>query len=112
MRFRGATDTLREGNYGIYGGIFATRPADYPADVEYIQIYNFDEEGVSGAPFAGDWLLLNIVIQSGGTDADGWFQIIFVTNQDASEAGKLIYVDNFRITVPAGRTAVEDWSLF
>ncbi|MBN2328707.1 MAG: hypothetical protein JXR73_16315 [Candidatus Omnitrophica bacterium] len=202
--------------------IYATRPADFPDALEYVQVYSFDEEGDNFAPvgwqsaggdvftgfgdvepsegenymeimlgewwvqearttdakgasdlwaqatdivmdvrvsedFTGSWLLLNPVVQSGGEDADGnplepvnswdtygerdirwsfevgtwftiawpfradlhrgalgdygWFQIVLVTNQDAAEAGKSIYIDNFRLAAPS-QTKVPDWSVF
>lgn len=46
------------------------------------------------------------------TNEGGWFQIILVTNKDAAEAGKSIYVDNFRLAVAAEGSGVEHWSLF
>ncbi len=202
--------------------IYASRPAEFPAELEYITVYSFDEEGANAAPvgwqasngeayigigditpsegsnymeiilgegwimqaqttdakgatdrwdeaidlvmdvrvseeFTGSWLLFNPVVQSGGEDPDGnpleqvnswdsygerainseefigqwksiawpfrleehidalgdngWFQIILVTNQDAAEAGRSIFVDNFRIAVPS-ETAIGDWSVF
>ncbi|MBZ0256634.1 hypothetical protein K8I31_11260 [bacterium] len=110
------------------------------------------------ADFTGTWLNLQLILQSGGTDADGnnlapvngwdaygergvagftrdewhtiawpinmerhrgaleddggWFQFVFSTNQDASMSGIPIFVDNFRIAVPAGGSDVTDWSVF
>lgn len=202
--------------------IYASRPADFPDEFEYVTVYNFDEEGVNAAPvgwesqtgeafigvgdiepsegtnymeiyigggwsqdarttdakgasdkwaeaidilmdvrisdeFTGGWLLLNPVFQSGGEDADGnplepvngwdsygerdirwsgflgewktiawpfradqhmgalgedgWFQLILVTNQDAAEAGKRVFVDNLRLAIPA-ETDVKEWSIY
>ncbi len=204
--------------------VFAVRPEGFPEELEYVQVYDFDEEDDNAAPvgweamnvdvfigvgdiepsegenymeiylgewwqqdaittnakeatdlwaeatdiildvyvsedFDGSWLLMNPVVQSGGEDEDGnpleptngwdsygerdirwggpvgewwtvawpfrayehlgalehengWFQVILVTNQDAAQAGKKVYVDNFRLAVPKEPTEVKDWSLF
>lgn len=43
---------------------------------------------------------------------DGWFQILLVTNQPAEEAGKLVFIDNFRLGVAQNGTNVSAWSLY
>lgn len=204
--------------------IFATRPADTPDELEYIQLWSFDEDsdgdlipdgwqaagqtpligdgliepsegsnymelalgggwtqngqgtGVTAltdraadiydvlfdlylpSEFTGTWLNLQLIVQSGGEDADGnpleptngwdaygergvggwekdvwhtmafpvdiekhmgaienengWLQFSFSTNQDGSQAGIPIFIDNYRIAVPAGGTDVPDWSVY
>lgn len=203
--------------------IYASRPADFPDQLELVTIYSLDEEDDSGAPagwtsaggnvflgfgdveptegtnymeiytaggwaqiarttdakgasdlwskatdiymdvmlsetFTGGWLLLNPVFQSGGNDAEGnalapvngwdsygerdirwgghlgvwktiawpfrkelhmgalendggWFQMILVTNNDASMVDYPIYIDNIRLAIPS-TTTVQEWNLY
>lgn len=107
--------------------------------------------------FAGGWLNLEIVLQSGGSDEEGvafervngwdayatrdivnavdewrtllwevdmsrhmdaltreggWFSVNIVTNNDGSEAGKTIYIDNFRVAVPVDGVSVDEWAIY
>ncbi len=203
--------------------IFAVRPADYPDELEEIQIWSFDQdtdgdfapdgwEANGGEPFLGlgdippsegenfmelalgdgwtqngqgvdakertdrlaeatdvlfdvyisedfsGWLNLQLILKSGGQndagedlspttgwddygernigswekgvwhtisfpvdmenhmgaleDPNGWFQVAFTTNQPGDQAGKLLFIDNFRILVPAQTADLGNWALF
>lgn len=215
-----------DGKFGIFylDNIYASRPADFPAQLEEVLIYDFDTEDLPITPagwepnagqmvigdgfiepsqgtnymeiwigagwiqeartidakgasdlwaratdiimdvqiaddFAGTWLLLNPTLQSGGDDADGnplarvsgwdgygerelrntgflgdwktiawpfrlenhidaltndggWFTVNLITNKDSAEAGKSLYIDNFRLAVAPDTTGVNEWSLY
>lgn len=42
----------------------------------------------------------------------GWFEVRIDTNQNSSADGQIVLVDNFRVTVPKGPVAVNDWCLY
>lgn len=214
-----------EGKTGAFylDNIHATRPADFPTNLEEVLIYDFDNEDLPitpagwepangqmvigdgfiepsqgtnymeiwigenwteevrttdaktnaelwaqatdilmdvyiGEEFDGGWLLINPSLQSGGNDAEGnalekvngwdsygernirwagywgqwntiawpirremhidaltnddsWFIVSLITNKDGAQAGKSLYVDNFRLAIPAEPVQVENWSL-
>ena len=45
-------------------------------------------------------------------DPNGWVRVRISTNNGAADAGKFIFVDNFRIAVPVGGVDVSDWGLY
>ena len=86
---------------------------------------------VEGAPNVNDWeQLAEMGISDATTDwktlvwevdmsqhkgafeqEGGWFIVRLNTNNDPSDEAKLVFVDNFRVSVPV-TTSVSDWSLF
>ncbi|MDP8244405.1 MAG: hypothetical protein P9L94_10020 [Candidatus Hinthialibacter antarcticus] len=45
-------------------------------------------------------------------DPNGWVRVRISTNNDAADAGKFVFVDNFRVAVPVGGSDVSEWNLY
>lgn len=78
---------------------------------------SYGEMGIAGAKDAWMTLLWSVDISKHAAAFDPtvegrWFQMMFTTNQESSQAGKYMYIDNVRVVIPKGGTDVADWTLF
>lgn len=76
----------------------------------------YGEREISGTGYLGQWKTIAWPIRRENhidafTNADGWFTIHLITNKDSAEAGKSLYIDNFRLLVPSDSN-INEWSVY